>query len=59
MSQNPFSKHASGQSVRSSSICLKCGGKLIVRTSTRGKEVGNKFLGCENYPSCRYIKDLE
>lgn len=41
------------------SICPKCGGKLLVRTSTKGKRVENKFLGCENYPRCRYIKELE
>ena len=41
------------------SICPKCGGKLIERKSTRGKRAGNKFLGCENYPQCRYTKELE
>lgn len=37
----------------STSICPKCGGKLLVRNSSRGK-----FLGCENYPRCRYTRDL-
>ena len=41
------------------SICPSCGGKLIIRTSTQGKRIGDKFLGCENYPQCRYIKDLK
>jgi restriction system protein len=37
----------------STSICPKCGGKLLVRNSTRGR-----FLGCEHYPRCRYTKEL-
>ena len=31
--------------------CPKCGGKLVERTSKYGK-----FMGCENYPRCKYIK---
>jgi restriction system protein len=37
----------------SSSVCPKCGGRLLVRNSARGK-----FLGCKNYPRCRYTKEL-
>ncbi len=38
------------------SICPRCGGKLLPRTSTRGRSPGYRFLGCENYPRCRYMK---
>ncbi|MDD4923266.1 MAG: NERD domain-containing protein [Dehalococcoidales bacterium] len=38
-------------------FCPRCGGKLVERIATRGKNVGNTFLGCENFPKCRYIKD--
>lgn len=38
------------------SVCPNCGGKLLVRTSNKGKGVGDKFIGCENYPRCRYTK---
>jgi len=41
------------------SICPKCGGKLLERTSTKGQRVGDKFLGCENFPRCRYTKELK
>lgn len=41
------------------SICPRCGGKLLVRTSGKGKGVGDKFLGCENYPRCHYTKELK
>ncbi|WP_090771509.1 topoisomerase DNA-binding C4 zinc finger domain-containing protein [Pedobacter soli] len=35
------------------SICPKCDGKLVERKSARGR-----FLGCNNYPHCRYTLDL-
>jgi len=30
-------------------ICPKCGGKLVDRTGKYGD-----FIGCSNYPKCRY-----
>jgi DNA topoisomerase-1 len=33
--------------------CPECGGKLTVRYSGHGK-----FAGCENYPECKYTRDL-
>lgn len=43
---------------QNSLICPKCGGKLVLRIASKGKNIGNKFYGCENYPSCRYIKNI-
>lgn len=37
-------------------ICPKCGGKLILKTATKGANKGNQFWGCANFPKCRYIK---
>ena len=31
--------------------CPECGGRLVSRKSKYGP-----FLGCSNYPNCRYIK---
>lgn len=39
-------------------ICPRCGGRLVTRIASRGKHQGKKFLGCSNYPRCRYVKDL-
>ncbi len=39
-------------------ICPRCGGKLVVRTATKGERQGKRFLGCSNYPKCRYIESL-
>lgn len=36
--------------------CPKCGGNLLKRVSRTGRNAGQKFIGCENYPGCRYIK---
>lgn len=38
--------------------CPHCGGKLVKRTATKGIHQGKDFLGCSNYPKCRYIKNL-
>ena len=38
--------------------CPRCGGELVVRTVKKGEHKGKKFLGCSNYPKCRYIKDI-
>jgi len=40
----------------SENICPKCGGKLVIRVARHGKNVGNKFWGCSNYPKCKFIK---
>lgn len=42
----------------STTICPKCGGNLLERTSRTGKQAGQPFLGCERYPRCRYTKEL-
>lgn len=39
-------------------VCPHCGGKLVIRIAAKGTRQGNKFLGCSNYPKCRYIKNL-
>ena len=42
----------------SDSICPKCGGDLKQRQAKQGKFAGNYFLGCSNFPKCRYTKNL-
>jgi len=39
-------------------ICPKCGGNLLVRNAHSGKRAGGKFMGCANYPRCKYKRDL-
>jgi restriction system protein len=37
-------------------ICQNCGAKLVLRTARRGKNAGNKFWGCANFPKCTFAK---
>ena len=39
-------------------VCPKCGSKLVLRTATKGPNVGNKFYGCSSFPKCKYIKNV-
>ncbi len=40
------------------SICPKCGGELKRREAKRGPTAGSTFLGCSNFPQCRYTKNI-
>ena len=37
-------------------ICPLCQGKLVTRTAHKGPNQGKTFLGCSNFPRCRYTK---
>lgn len=40
----------------STTVCPKCGSNLVERTARKGPNAGSKFLGCANYPRCRFAK---
>jgi restriction system protein len=42
----------------STTICPRCGGSLVHRVSKKGEFAGRPFLGCSNYPKCKYIKNV-
>jgi len=42
------------ESNKSEMPCPKCGGKLVRRVAKRGSNEGKSFLGCSNYPRCKY-----
>lgn len=37
-------------------ICPLCQGKLVTRVAHKGPNQGKTFLGCSNFPKCRYTK---
>lgn len=40
--------------------CPECKkGTLVLRTAKSGKNKGNQFLGCSNFPKCKYISPHE
>lgn len=41
----------------STTVCPKCGGLLKIREAKKGQKTGSKFLGCENYPRCRFTRN--
>ncbi len=41
----------------STTVCPRCGSNLVERTAKKGQNAGSKFLGCENYPRCRFSKN--
>jgi restriction system protein len=40
----------------STTQCPLCGGSLVRRTAKQCSHAGQEFLGCSNYPRCRYTK---
>ncbi|MBK9984101.1 MAG: NERD domain-containing protein [Saprospiraceae bacterium] len=42
----------------SNTVCPKCGSSLVERTVKKGPMVGSRFLGCSNYPTCRFTKSF-
>ncbi len=41
-------------------VCPQCqNGVLTERTAKRGKGAGKPFLGCSNYPKCRYTRAVD
>lgn len=43
----------------STTVCPKCGGGLVLRTVRKGEKAGQKFYGCQKYPGCRFIREVE
>ena len=39
-------------------VCPRCGKQLVVRTTKKGVNKGEQFLGCSSFPDCRYIEKM-
>jgi len=42
----------------SPTACPKCGAQLVRRVAKKGRYKGKEFLGCSNYPRCKYIHNI-
>ena len=40
------------------SICPVCGKTLVVRTASKGVNIGKSFYGCSGYPQCKYTRNI-
>jgi len=53
-SLDEFKKYLQDRQIEESNeVCPLCGGKLVVR---RNKSNGEPFMGCKNYPECKFTK---
>ena len=43
--------------LHSQPICPRCGGNLVVRTASKGRNAGERFWGCETFPKCRFVRN--
>ena len=63
---NQFSSEAEAETVSknhqpitiTNDICPQCGGTLVRRTVKKGPNQGKPFIGCSNFPKCRYTKQI-
>lgn len=39
--------------------CPLCGSEMIKRTAKKGRNAGNKFWGCSQYPNCRGVESIK
>ncbi|MDH5600672.1 MAG: restriction endonuclease [Gammaproteobacteria bacterium] len=39
-------------------LCPLCGSEMKKRTAKKGRNAGNKFWGCSQYPSCRGVESI-
>jgi ssDNA-binding Zn-finger/Zn-ribbon topoisomerase 1 len=53
-------RHAQSARARYSSdaTCPKCDGELRLLTQRKGPQPGSQFLGCSNYPACKYKRNV-
>lgn len=60
ISDNKYSNRDHRQSLKkrhsSKTICPKCGSHLVMRVAINGATAGSNFLGCTNYPKCRFTR---
>lgn len=60
-SKNNISQNGDTDKIQDESekICPRCGGKLVLRIAKKGENAGKQFYGCERFPKCRYIENIE
>jgi predicted RNA-binding Zn-ribbon protein involved in translation (DUF1610 family) len=39
-------------------MCPKCGVPMVLRVASQGRQKGNQFYGCPNFPKCRQILSI-
>lgn len=39
-------------------LCFACGAQMRIRQAKKGRNAGNLFLGCSNYPNCKGTESM-
>jgi hypothetical protein len=42
--------------INSKTTCPNCGANLVTKTAKKGSNAGSQFLGCINYPRCKFTR---
>ena len=53
-----LSDNKANKQALSNPVCPKCEVAMILRTAKRGNNKGQQFFGCENFPKCKEIVDI-
>lgn len=40
-------------------LCRECGHPMLIRTAKKGVNIGNRFMGCSDFPNCTYTEALD
>ncbi len=47
------------QQSNTAKICPQCHHTMVKRVAKKGKNIGNEFYGCSNFPNCRHIENID
>jgi hypothetical protein len=56
--QEPVEPVIEHQSSNNEKVCPKCSSKMVKKIAKNGKNIGNEFWACSNFPKCRYIEAI-
>lgn len=51
---NTNSKTQLSKAVKAGDLCPECQNILEIRSAVRGKRIGQAYIGCNNFPDCRF-----
>lgn len=52
-------EEVSSAEYQSSPVCPLCSNEMVQRAATKGKNAGNKFWGCSQFPKCRGVLKMD
>ncbi len=59
LKEAPQVEEVAAAEYQSSPVCPVCSKEMVQREATKGKNAGNKFWGCSQFPKCRGVLTLD